>query len=159
MTSTTYRWAAVGDINAFFGLMLDNTVNLALLAGILVFGFGFPADLVYTRMFPGTALGVMVGDRGDGSHNYSENATAFLHPLGESTAGITPFVRVRRDPSRAIIRDAWQRASRMRPRTHRGSNTHVQGGPMYPRVRYSGIIVAVVALAARGRSRTDAMRR
>jgi adenine/guanine/hypoxanthine permease len=62
MTSTTYRWAAVGDINAFFGLMLDNVVNLALLAGILVFGFGFPADLVYTRMFPGTALGVMVGD-------------------------------------------------------------------------------------------------
>lgn len=62
MTSTTYRWATVGDINAFFGLMLDNVVNLALLAGILVFGFGFPADLVYTRMFPGTALGVMVGD-------------------------------------------------------------------------------------------------
>lgn len=42
--------------------MLDNVVNLALLAGILVFGFGFPADLVYTRMFPGTALGVLVGD-------------------------------------------------------------------------------------------------
>lgn len=57
-----YRWAAVGDINAFFGLMLDNVVNLAILAGILVYGFGFPADLVYTRMFPGTALGVMFGD-------------------------------------------------------------------------------------------------
>ena len=57
-----YRWAAPGDVNAFFGLMLDNVVNLALLAGILVFGFGFPADLVYTRMFPGTALGVMIGD-------------------------------------------------------------------------------------------------
>ena len=42
--------------------MLDNVVNLALLAGILVGGFGFPADLVYRRMFPGTALGVMVGD-------------------------------------------------------------------------------------------------
>ena len=26
-----YRWAAKGDINAFFGLMLDNVVNLALL--------------------------------------------------------------------------------------------------------------------------------
>lgn len=49
-------------MNAFFGLMLDNVVNLALLAGILVGVFGFPADLVYRRMFPGTALGVMVGD-------------------------------------------------------------------------------------------------
>jgi AGZA family xanthine/uracil permease-like MFS transporter len=60
--SLSYRWAAPGDINAFFGLMLDNVVNLAVLAGILVFGFGFPAELVYTRMFPGTALGVMFGD-------------------------------------------------------------------------------------------------
>src|SRR5688572_23214467 len=60
--ASRYRWAAPGDVNAFFGLMLDNVVNLALLAGILVFGFGFPADLVYTRMFPGTALGVMIGD-------------------------------------------------------------------------------------------------
>lgn len=60
--SFSYRWAAPGDINAFFGLMLDNVVNLAVLAGILVFGFGFPAELVYTRMFPGTALGVMFGD-------------------------------------------------------------------------------------------------
>jgi AGZA family xanthine/uracil permease-like MFS transporter len=57
-----YRWARPGDVNAFFGLMLDNVVNLALLAGILVFGFGFPAALVYGRMFPGTALGVLVGD-------------------------------------------------------------------------------------------------
>jgi adenine/guanine/hypoxanthine permease len=58
----TYKWAAAGDINAFFGLMLDNVVNLAVLAGILVAGFGFPATLVYTRMFPGTALGVLFGD-------------------------------------------------------------------------------------------------
>src|SRR5690242_17931727 len=55
-------WATTGDINAFFGLMLDNVVNLAVLAGILVAGFGFPAPLVYTRMFPGTALGVLFGD-------------------------------------------------------------------------------------------------
>ena len=57
-----YVWAAPGDINAFFGLMLDNIVTLALLGAILVGAFGFPADLVYRRMFPGTALGVLVGD-------------------------------------------------------------------------------------------------
>src|SRR5436305_4675178 len=57
-----YKWATSGDINAFFGLMLDNVVNLAVLAGILVGAFGFPASLVYTRMFPGTALGVLFGD-------------------------------------------------------------------------------------------------
>ena len=42
--------------------MLDNVMNLVILAGILIFVFGFPEDLVYTRMFPGTALGVMFGD-------------------------------------------------------------------------------------------------
>ena len=57
-----YKWWAIGDVNAFFGLMLDNVVNLVILAGILVHVFGFPADLVYGRMFPGTALGVMFGD-------------------------------------------------------------------------------------------------
>jgi adenine/guanine/hypoxanthine permease len=57
-----YRWAAPGDLNAFFGLMLDNVMNLVILAGILIGVFGFPRDLVYTRMFPGTALGVLVGD-------------------------------------------------------------------------------------------------
>jgi AGZA family xanthine/uracil permease-like MFS transporter len=49
-------------VNAFFGLILDNVVNLAILAGILVGAFGFPADVVFTKMFPGTALGVMIGD-------------------------------------------------------------------------------------------------
>lgn len=62
MTAKPYRWAQLGDINAFFGLMLDNVANLVVLAGILLYVFGFPAELVYTRMFPGTALGVMFGD-------------------------------------------------------------------------------------------------
>lgn len=60
--ATRYRWATAGDVNAFFGLMLDNVMNLVILAGILIFVFGFPEDLVYTHMFPGTALGVMFGD-------------------------------------------------------------------------------------------------
>ncbi|MEQ1570353.1 MAG: hypothetical protein ABMA64_32260 [Myxococcota bacterium] len=57
-----YKWAGVGDLNAFFGLMLDNVANLVLLAGILVHVFEFPTDIVYGRMFPGTALGVAFGD-------------------------------------------------------------------------------------------------
>ena len=46
-----YRWAAPGDLNAFFGLMLDNVMNLVILAGILIGVFSFPADVVYT--YPG----------------------------------------------------------------------------------------------------------
>src|SRR5688572_2427540 len=59
---TRYRWAAPGDVNAFFGLMLDNVMNLVILAGILIAVFKMPSEVVYTRMFPGTAFGVLFGD-------------------------------------------------------------------------------------------------
>ena len=56
------RWYAPGDINAFFGLAVDNLTNLVVLAGLLVGVFGFPSDLVLYRIVPGTALGVLAGD-------------------------------------------------------------------------------------------------
>ncbi len=61
-SSNKYKWFALGDFNGFFGLMFDNLTVLSFLAGILVFVFKFPADIVYTRMFPGTAFGVLFGD-------------------------------------------------------------------------------------------------
>ncbi len=57
----SYQWAAWGDLNAFFGLMLDNVTNLVLLSALLL-GVGFPAEIFFTRMVPGTALGVLFGD-------------------------------------------------------------------------------------------------
>src|SRR5262249_57832031 len=57
-----YVWAQRGDINAFFGLMLDNISVMILMASLLVLGFHLPRDFVLTRMIPGTAVGVLVGD-------------------------------------------------------------------------------------------------
>ncbi len=59
--SRRYRWAAPGDVNAFFGLMLDNVAGLILMVGLLS-GFGFPVDFAVSSMVPGTAIGVLVGD-------------------------------------------------------------------------------------------------
>src|ERR1041385_2278870 len=56
------RWFAIGDINGFFGLAFDNLTVLSFLAAILIGAFGFPSDIVFTKMFPGSALGVLVGD-------------------------------------------------------------------------------------------------
>ena len=56
------RWFVAGDLNGFFGLVVDNLAVMAFLATVLVGLFKFPADVVFTRMFPGTALGVLVGD-------------------------------------------------------------------------------------------------
>jgi AGZA family xanthine/uracil permease-like MFS transporter len=55
-------WLAPGDINGFFGLVVDNLTILAFLASALIGIFGVPAEIVFGRMFPGTALGVLVGN-------------------------------------------------------------------------------------------------
>jgi AGZA family xanthine/uracil permease-like MFS transporter len=57
-----YPWFVVGDLNAFFGLMLDNVSNLVLLTLILTGVFDFPKEFILTHMIPGTALGVLFGD-------------------------------------------------------------------------------------------------
>lgn len=56
------KWAAPGDVNAFFGLMLDNIADLVLTVSLLSGVFGFPAAFALRYMVPGTAVGVLVGD-------------------------------------------------------------------------------------------------
>jgi AGZA family xanthine/uracil permease-like MFS transporter len=61
------QWARWGDINAFFGLILDNVAVMIVLV-VLVTSANPTADLrfsrefVFTQMIPGTALGVVLGD-------------------------------------------------------------------------------------------------
>lgn len=62
MTAKRYEWAAAGDVNAFFGLMLDNVANLLLTVSLLKIAFEFPTDFALRNMIPGTAVGVLVGD-------------------------------------------------------------------------------------------------
>ncbi len=61
--SAKYRWAQTGDINAFFGLMLDNIAGLVLLVSLMSAPpFGFPVEFALRYMVPGTAIGVLIGD-------------------------------------------------------------------------------------------------
>jgi AGZA family xanthine/uracil permease-like MFS transporter len=62
VTNNRYNWAAPGDVNAFFGLMLDNIADLLLAVGLLHEVFAFPTEFALRRMVPGTAIGVLVGD-------------------------------------------------------------------------------------------------
>ncbi len=62
MKKNSYIWAAPGDVNAFFGLMLDNIAGLVLTVGMLASIFQFPVDFSLRYMVPGTAIGVMIGD-------------------------------------------------------------------------------------------------
>jgi AGZA family xanthine/uracil permease-like MFS transporter len=62
VTAKRYEWAAAGDVNAFFGLMLDNVANLLLIVSLLRVVFEFPTEVALRSMIPGTAIGVLVGD-------------------------------------------------------------------------------------------------
>ncbi|MBD9367304.1 hypothetical protein [Xanthomonas sp. XNM01] len=55
-------WFVPGDLNGFFGLVVDNLSILGFIAAALIGIFQFPADVVFQKMFPGTALGVLVGN-------------------------------------------------------------------------------------------------
>ena len=62
MRADGYLRIVGGDVNGFLGLVVDNLSVLALLATLLIGGFGIPAPIVFERMLPGTALGVLIGD-------------------------------------------------------------------------------------------------
>ncbi len=60
--NSRYRWAQSGDINAFFGLVLDNVAVLILMVSLLHAAFDFPERFALRHMITGTALGVLIGD-------------------------------------------------------------------------------------------------
>lgn len=57
-----YHWATTGDVNAFFGLVLDNLAGLILIVSLLSTIFQFPVEFALRHLVPGTAIGVFVGD-------------------------------------------------------------------------------------------------
>ena len=56
-----YQWPVRGDVNALFGLMLDNVADLLLTVGSLNAVCQFPVDFSLHYMVPGTSIGVVVG--------------------------------------------------------------------------------------------------
>ena len=55
-------WIVRGDIDGFFGLALDNLVQLLLIDALCRGVLGFPPELVYGRVLPGAAISILVGN-------------------------------------------------------------------------------------------------
>jgi adenine/guanine/hypoxanthine permease len=56
------RWFVRGDVDGFFGLAIDNLVQLLLIDALCRTVLGFPAELVYGRILPGVAVSLLVGN-------------------------------------------------------------------------------------------------
>src|ERR1019366_4197271 len=56
------QWIVRGDIDGFFGLALDNLVQLLLIDALCRFVLGFPPELIYGRVLPGAAVSILIGN-------------------------------------------------------------------------------------------------
>ncbi|OIQ02994.1 MAG: permease [Zetaproteobacteria bacterium CG06_land_8_20_14_3_00_59_53] len=57
-----FRWWHRGDLDGFFGLFVDNLIQLILIVQLCTFVLGMPADLVYGRILPGVAVSLLLGN-------------------------------------------------------------------------------------------------
>ncbi|MBN2288033.1 MAG: NCS2 family permease [Candidatus Glassbacteria bacterium] len=55
-------WLVRGDIDGFFGLIVDNLVQLLVVSGLLTGIYGMPAEIVYGVIFPGAAVSLLFGN-------------------------------------------------------------------------------------------------
>ncbi|MEA2064157.1 MAG: NCS2 family permease [Gemmatimonadota bacterium] len=51
-----------GDIDGFFGLIVDNLVQFLVVSSLLTGIYGMPAEIVFGRIFPGAALSLLLGN-------------------------------------------------------------------------------------------------
>lgn len=56
------RWFVRGDIDGFFGLALDNLVQLLLIDALCRHVVGMPESLVHGRILPGVAVSLLIGN-------------------------------------------------------------------------------------------------
>ena len=116
------RWFVRGDIDGFFGLALDNLVQLLVIDALCRHVLGFPAELVRGVILPGTAMSVVFGNlfyawqaKRLGDRTGRADVTAL--PFGVNTVSLFAFVFLVMLPARLAaeaahardpVRVAWQ---------------------------------------------------
>lgn len=56
------HWFVRGDLDGFFGLFLDNLLQLMLISTLCPLICGLPAELIWTRILPGAAVPILLGN-------------------------------------------------------------------------------------------------
>lgn len=88
-----------GDVDGFFGLMVDNLAQVLLIIGLCTAPFlcNLPASLVYQRILPGVAVSLLLGNLFYGCQAHfvarrDRNAACTALPYGINTPSIFAFV-------------------------------------------------------------------
>lgn len=80
------RWLVRGDVDGFFGLALDNLVQLLLIDALCRFVLGFSDELLYGRVLPGVAVSLLVGNL-----YYARQAKALARAEGRDDVCALPY--------------------------------------------------------------------
>ena len=59
---TKSNWFVRGDIDGFFGLLLDNLIQLLVLIGLCIGVCGFPPQFVFGTVLPGATISLLFGN-------------------------------------------------------------------------------------------------
>jgi len=61
-TDGRFCWWHKGDLDGFFGLFIDNLIQLILISVLCTYVLGMPGELIYGRILPGVAVSLLVGN-------------------------------------------------------------------------------------------------
>lgn len=91
-----FRWWHRGDLDGFFGLFVDNLIQLILIVTLCTHVLGMPGELVYGRILPGVAVSLLLGNlyyawQARGLHKRTGRAATAL-PYGVNTVSLFAFV-------------------------------------------------------------------
>ena len=62
MPASRLPWFTSGDLDGFFGLFLDNVIQLLLITVLCQQVVGLPRELVWSRILPGAAVSIVLGN-------------------------------------------------------------------------------------------------
>lgn len=80
------RWFVRGDLDGFFGLALDNLIQVLVLLALTRGLLRFPSELVFGRMLPGIAVSLVIGNV-----FYALQARALAQRTGRSDVCALPY--------------------------------------------------------------------
>ena len=94
---TSARWFVRGDIDGFFGLAVDNLIQILLLTTLCKNVLGFDSPLIYGRMLPGVGISLIVGNlyyarQARRLQQSSSRADVCALPYGINTVTLIGFV-------------------------------------------------------------------
>ena len=86
-----------GDLDGFFGLMVDNLVQVLLIIDLCKYVAGLPDDLIYQRILPGVAVSLLIGNVFYGLQaqwvaRRHRNDTCTALPYGINTPSVIAYV-------------------------------------------------------------------